>query len=182
MLPPGHIAAGFLTSVALVKLTNSSAEVSNINQFYLWGMFWGFAPDFDNFLAFYRMKSWWYKQGSDGGMHRKFYSHIPVLWLLVGVLAYVLAPSAYWKTMALLMLFGSFSHFLLDSIEFGVKWLWPFSERLYALKNAGVNKEIRAEGFLNFWFSFLLLYKTRPTFFLELLVIASALIVFSIFI
>ncbi len=178
MLPPGHIAAGYLTAVVVVKFVYPTANSSLVNEFLLWGMLFGFLPDLDNFFAFYKMKSWWYKKGVDGGMHRKFYSHVPLLWLLAGIILYFGVSSLYWKTVVVLMVTGSFSHFILDSIEYGVKWLWPFSDKLYALKNAGVNAEIPANGFFNFWFSFLKLYKTRLTFYLEVVVICLAILVF----
>lgn len=178
MLPPGHIAAGYLTAYGLVKLIQPEIDPSAVRDMYLWGMFWGFAPDLDNFFAFWKMKSWWYKGGSDSGMHRKFYSHVPVLWLLAGVILYFLVSSAYWKMVVVLLVLGSFSHFVLDSIEFGVKWLWPFSDKLVALVNPGVKKDIQANGFFSYWLTFLSYYKSRPTFFLEIIILISAVLIF----
>jgi hypothetical protein len=50
MLPPGHIAAGYLTALAAIKIFKPDFDQQQINQLLVLGMFWGFAPDLDVFL------------------------------------------------------------------------------------------------------------------------------------
>ncbi|MBI5530332.1 MAG: metal-dependent hydrolase [Candidatus Doudnabacteria bacterium] len=177
MLPPGHVAAGYLTAQALLKIVKPELPQAEINQLLWWGFFWGFAPDLDNFAAFLKVKSFYYNK-KDNSIHRQFYTHIPVLWLLAGLAVYFLAANAYWQMFGLLIWLGSWSHFLLDSIEYGVMWLWPFNKELWAFKNRGVKKQIDGESFFRYWTSFLKLYVTRLTFYIEIIILVCALVVF----
>jgi len=174
MLPPGHIAAGFLTSLAVVKLLKPDLSPVELQHMLYWGMFFGFSPDFDNFIAFAKVKAWWYKKDVDNGIHRKFYSHVPILWLVAGLAVYFASESVYWKQVGLLLWLGSWSHFILDSLEYGVMWLWPFNKELWALKDRGVSRGIPANSFIGYWISFLKYYITRWTFYCELLILAGS--------
>ena len=49
------------------------------------------------------------------------------------MLVYLLANSLYWKYFGLVILASAGSHLLVDSIEIGVMWLWPFSKKQYML-------------------------------------------------
>jgi membrane-bound metal-dependent hydrolase YbcI (DUF457 family) len=178
MLPPGHIAAGYLTAYALIKITKPDLDPSQINQLLLWGMWWGFAPDLDNFVAFLKIKSWWYKPGNDGSIHRKFYSHIPLLWIIPGLAIYFIAQDPYIKLVGLLVWLGSWSHFLLDSIEFGVMWLWPWNKEVWALKDRGVTWKFEGNGFVNYWANFLKAYSTKWTCYAEIIILISWAVIF----
>ena len=57
MLPTGHIAAGFLTAHALIKILKPDLDASQVNQLLAFGAFWGFAPDLDVFYSFARQKN-----------------------------------------------------------------------------------------------------------------------------
>lgn len=174
MLPPGHIAAGYLTAVIAVKIFRPEISQDQINQMYLWGMFWGFSPDLDAFWAFFRSNS--LKLGPE---HRQFFCHRPLVWIFFGTVLYLFVEDVFWKFNIVLLVLGSLSHFILDSIEYGVPWLWPIKSRLIALINPGkiifVNRE---KSFFGYWLSFIKYYITRPTFYLEIVVIILALIVF----
>jgi membrane-bound metal-dependent hydrolase YbcI (DUF457 family) len=175
MLPPGHVAGGFFTAAALLKIAKPDLPPEQLHQLLYWGMFFGFAPDLDNFAAFAKIHSWWYKKGVDNTIHRKFYSHIPVLWLIAGLLIYFLAAGTYIKYIGLLLWLGSWSHFILDSIDFGVMWLWPFNKEVWALRNRGIHKDIEAGSFISYWGNFLKVYVTRWTFYIEIVLLISAL-------
>lgn len=178
MLPPGHIAAGYLTGYALLNIVKPDLPVDQLQQLLWWGTFFGFAPDFDNFIAFAKVKSWWYRRNVDNGIHRKFYSHVPVLWLVAGLLVYIFSGDVYWKTVGLMLWLGSWSHFILDSIEYGVMWLWPFNSEVWALKDRGIKREISANGFLQYWWSFLKYYTSRWTFYCEIFIILITFIIY----
>jgi membrane-bound metal-dependent hydrolase YbcI (DUF457 family) len=176
MLPPGHIAAGFLTAKALLHFAHPGLSAAQQTHLLWWGAFFGFAPDLDNFVAFAKVRAWWYKPGTDSNIHRRFYSHLPVLWLFAGLLIYVFAWSPYYKMFGLVVWLGSWSHFLLDSIDiYGIMWLWPFNKEIWALKDRGVDVKINSKGFFEFWFNFLKFYVTRWTFYVELVLLISTL-------
>ncbi len=177
MLPPGHVAGGYLAASALLQLThpNFSQEQTHI---LLWlGAFLGFCPDLDMFWAFAKVKSFTIQENKVS--HREFFTHAPLLWLAVGLTVFFLAHDEITKYVGLLIWLGSWSHFVLDSIEYGVTWLWPFNSRLYALRDRGIKENIRAPGFWKFWGKFLRYYTTRVSFYLEIIVIISALIVYT---
>ncbi len=176
MLPTGHIAAGFLTAYSIVKIARPDLELSQINQLLFFGAFFGFAPDLDEFYVFAKSRSWLVASETTSLMHRKFFSHTPVLWVLGGLIIF-LFTSGFIKLLGLIILFSSLSHFLLDSIEHGIMWLWPFSSKVYALKDAGFNFLIKEKNFFKHSFQFLQIYTTRLSFYLEVLIILVAIFV-----
>jgi len=176
MLPPGHLAAGFLTAEALLHITKPDLSSAQINQLLWWGVFFSFAPDLDTFTGFVKERAWFVKNPVNN--HRKFVSHAPLLWLLAGLLVYFLAADVYWKNVGLLLWLGSGTHFLLDSIEYGIMWLWPFSNKVFALKNRGRERDIPSSTFFGYWWSHVKLYVNSLTFYCEVIVILTALIIY----
>jgi hypothetical protein len=176
MLPPGHIAAGYLTALAAIKIFKPDFDQQQINQLLVLGMFWGFAPDLDVFYSFYKLKS--FTSDINKADHRKFVSHSPLLWLAVGIIFYFFVSSPFLKFNALVFVAGSFSHFILDSIEYGIPWLWPFKSRLFAIINPGKKIfEVKEKSFFKHWTAFVKFYITRPTFYFELLIISLFVII-----
>ena len=96
MLPPGHIAAGFLTAEVLLKFVHPNLTPAEYNQLIWWGMFFSFAPDLDSFVSFAREKAFIILDPEKNN-HRKYLSHAPILWAVAGLLIYFLAPSTYIK-------------------------------------------------------------------------------------
>jgi membrane-bound metal-dependent hydrolase YbcI (DUF457 family) len=178
MLPPGHVAAGFLTAQALLHLTKPELTSVQIQHLVYWSMFFSFAPDLDCFVAFAKLRSWWYKPGADGSIHRKFYSHVPLLWLVAALIFYAAAPTLYYKYAALMLLAGSWSHLVLDSIDGGIMWLWPFNSEVWALRNRGMKGDIQASGFFSYWVKMVRSYMTCWTFYAEVLILLVTLIIY----
>ncbi len=176
MLPPGHIAAGFLTAEALLKITHPNLTPNQLNQLLFWGAFWGFAPDLDYFYSFALEKAFTIKD-TEKNNHRRFITHAPVVWLTAGLLIFFLATSPFWKTFGLLVWLGSWSHFLLDSIEYGVIWLWPLSKKKYAFKHVE-SFNITKRGFFAYWWEFVKLYTKAITFYAEIIILVSAFIIY----
>lgn len=178
MLPPGHVAAGFLTAHAMVKVLRPDLTAAELQQFLLLGAFFGFAPDLDTFVAFAKVKSLTFEGGvKDSANHRKFVSHAPVLWLLAGLLVYGFADGEFAKLAGLLLWLASWSHFLLDTIQYGIMWLWPVRSEIYAMLDRGVSVPVLAHGFWGYWWGFLKSYSRKTSFYLELLIIAIAAVV-----
>jgi len=68
--------------------------------------------------------------------HREYPTHAPLTWLILCaliVLAGLITNSIFTVFIGLTILAGSWSHFVLDSIEFGIRWFWPFSNKRYCL-------------------------------------------------
>lgn len=177
MLPPGHIAASFLASYEFLKITHPQFELSQINFLLAVGTFFGFAPDLDMFFAFAKEKAFVIKD-SEKHNHRKYLTHAPALWLILSLLIYFVSKSELEKYVGLMILVGSFSHFILDSIEHGIMWFWPFSNKIYALKDAGSHYEIDEKNFIRHWWKSLQLYFKSVSFYLEILLIILVFIIY----
>ncbi|MCL5008802.1 MAG: metal-dependent hydrolase [Patescibacteria group bacterium] len=179
MLPPGHVAAGYLVAEGLLTVLKPQLSGAELNHLVWWGMFFSFAPDLDNFLAFFKIRSFYYYR-KDNTIHRQFLTHVPVLWLLAGLLLYLFGPTLYVRYIGVMLWAGSWSHFILDSLDYGVMWLWPFNREVWALRGSGVKKQIDAPDFFNYWLSFLKLYTTRLTFYAEIAILAAAAVIYKL--
>src|SRR5689334_7113502 len=93
MLPPGHIAAGYLTTYALLKVTHAQLPPQQFNLLLSLGAFFGFAPDLDTFMSFAKAKSLILQDGKHS--HRKFFSHAPLAWLIVSLAIIFLTNSVF---------------------------------------------------------------------------------------
>lgn len=178
MLPPGHLAAGFLASKAVLNIFYPDLPNEQLIRLLWWGIFFSFAPDLDNFVAFIKVKAWWYKPSVDSSIHRQFYSHVPLLWLLASLLIFSLGRSDYARHFAIMVLVGSWTHFILDSIEYGVMWLWPFNSEVWALRNRGAKRTIVGKNFLDYWQNMLKAYAQSWTFKAEIVILIFALIIY----
>jgi hypothetical protein len=176
MLPPGHIAAGYLVAEALIRATHVPLTDTQTSILLLLGMFFAFAPDLDMFYGFATRHEW--TASSKTFNHRRFMSHVPVLWLIAGLGVYIFAATPFMQCVGLLLWLGSWSHFLLDSIESGVMWLWPFSHKVFALKNPGKTYVSSERRFFKFWTDFVQAYFHSPAFPFELIIITAAITVF----
>jgi len=185
MLPPGHIAAGFLTAKALLYFSHTGLSQPQQNQLLWWGAFFGFAPDLDTFYWFGKSKA--FKIDPDQQNHRFFFTHAPVLWLIVGLAIYLIAGSPFWKTFGLLVWLCSWVHFLLDSIQYGVMWLWPAKKKVYCLLPVieaepvdGKIKEALKKNFFSYWITYIKEYSKGLiiTLICEFILVISTIIIF----
>ncbi len=184
MLPPGHVAAGYLIALSLLKIAKPDIDPAHA-RYLLWlGAFFAFAPDLDMFYAFAKVKR--FAIQIDKINHRELLSHAPMLWFLAGLILILASHDTFWRLVGLLIWLGSWSHFLLDSIQKGIMWLWPFRRKLFALLESSELKlqEIPQnffdfKGFFRYWFSFVKYYINdfSATFYLEMVLIITALYV-----
>ena len=175
MLPPGHIAGAYLTTTALLTLTHPHVTSGQVHWLIGIGIFFGIAPDFDFFYGF--IKNRILTASEDKFDHRTYLSHAPILWLIPALLLFLLAPDPFWKTIGLLIWVGSWTHFFLDSIEHGVMWLWPFTDKPFSLIQRRLTFITKEERFFPFWTEFLFWYaKNSITCYLEILTVIVGLI------
>lgn len=174
MLPSGHIAAGYLVAEAILQIAKPALSHSQNVHLLWWGAFFGFTPDLDMFYAFWRAKGFTLPRKEVN--HRFYLTHRPMVWLAASLLIWLFATSPFWKTFALVVWLGSWSHFILDSLRVGVMWLWPFSNKFYALYKPGEREGTSRKSFYDYWMWFLNFYTTdHPvTFYLEILVLVAA--------
>lgn len=178
MLPPGHIAGGYLAAAALLKIAKPDLDPQHIHALLALGAFFGFAPDLDVFISFVKAKSFTVPDQSFN--HRYFWSHTPLPWLIVSLLIFFLATDPFLKYVGLVIWVSSWSHFLLDSLAFGIMWLWPLSRKHFALSRKEYNLmgEAGQKHFFQYWATFLLnwfkIYKISLSIELILIIISLA--------
>jgi membrane-bound metal-dependent hydrolase YbcI (DUF457 family) len=71
----------------------------------------------------------------------------------------------------------TWSHFILDSLYWGVRWLWPFSQRCYAFFNLRPHAiENPNKNFFSYWVIFIENYfiEQPATAYLELVLLVAA--------
>ncbi len=181
MLPPGHVAGGYLTAYALLKITKPDFDITQFHQLLYAGAFFGFAPDLDFFIAFIKVRGFTFS-GHEEINHRNFLTHTPILWFAIGLLVYYFAQTTFTASVGLLIWLGAWSHFLLDSLQYGIMWLWPFSSYHYSFKDREIQMpHVQKKGFFIYWVSFLRFYKNKLslTYYSEIVIILIALYVFT---
>lgn len=181
MLPPGHIAGGYLATYALLKIAQPELPLQQIQQLLWLGVVFGFIPDLDIFASFIREKALRITERKND--HRRYPTHVPLLWALAGLGIYLFATSTFSRWVGLVLWTSSWSHFVLDSLQYGLMWLWPFSNRLYALSDAGLWFEPPVRRtFFGYWWDFVVAYLVQYslTAYSEIVVILLAWIVFYV--
>jgi membrane-bound metal-dependent hydrolase YbcI (DUF457 family) len=184
VLPSGHIAAGYLVSLGAAELLGSQFPPLTEPSLIAFGTFMAFSPDLDMFYKFFRVKRFYFTSETDNpdNTHRHLLSHAPLLYLAVGLLAFLVGWQFGWvllQSLAILFVLGSWSHFLLDSSGYGIKWLWPFNRKLYTVYPLH-ERQYDESSFLRYWTNAVKQYLTRPESWLEILIILTAVAVFII--
>lgn len=178
MLPPGHFSAGYLLADAIVQVLHPSLSHSQIQWILFSGAFFGFAPDLDMFYAFWKEKGFHHTALEFN--HRQFISHTPIVWLCLGALIMLVGGTVFWRYVGLMIWLGAWSHFVLDSTDYGIRWLYPFSKKFFSLINAGHGEPNLAVGFFKHWKNQVRQYYRRVpvTFIAEIFLVVFGVIVF----
>ncbi|MEI6396767.1 MAG: metal-dependent hydrolase [Candidatus Taylorbacteria bacterium] len=134
MVLPGHLAGGYLATLALLSLTHPALSHGQIEALLIVGTLAGDLPDIDLLRLSYEEKRGKLKVES----HRNYFTHTPIFWLISSLivvgLGYVFG-SELTKYIGLIILTSTWCHLIFDSIEDGVMWLWPFSEKRFDMLN-----------------------------------------------
>lgn len=180
MVLPGHLAGGYLAARAVLDLAPAAASLSPTQTAILIviGTIFGDSPDIDLLFYYFNQKS--SRPDMDENGHRHYVTHTPAFWLALSLAiaaAGYIAGSIFVQFIGWMVLAGSWTHLLLDSIEFGVRWLWPLTSRRFSLMKGSPDPEIDApKGSLSYYRIYLLKTSFRNvTFYAELLVTALAL-------
>jgi len=73
-------------------------------------------------------------------MHREQITHSLAFWMLISIVAVAASPSA-WIVIPPFLL-----HLFLDTLDWGVMIMYPFSRKKYGLKLAGKGTEVKSES------------------------------------
>ena len=134
MVLPGHVSGGYLVTRAILYLAPVATSFSSTQTIalYIIGIIASEGPDFDLIAFFFEQKS---KKEHKKESHRTYLSHVPLVWLigLIIVLIGYIAGSPFISLIGWVILGGSWSHLILDSVEYGIRWLWPISNKFYCI-------------------------------------------------
>jgi len=179
MVLPGHLAGGYLITSALLGIFQPGFSHGQINALLIIGTLAGELPDVDTVFP---VISHLLNRKPRKESHREHITHAPLFWLAISVVVVIVglfASSAFIRWIGVLVLAGTWTHFLLDSIEWGIWWLWPFSSKRFFMRNAKDDHLYSSpSGTLsNYWEFTSGPYLKTATFYFELLVTAAALVV-----
>ena len=184
MLPPGHITGGYLAALAAAKLFGQDIPELNSASFIAFGAFMGFAPDLDTFYKFHEAGRMYDQEKGMDDSHRRYHSHAPLFYLAIAALLFmagISARSTALQAFAVMFLVGSWSHFFLDTFEssgHGIRWLFPFTDRVFSFFPMLFKKAVGGNNFFEYWITFVKHYARRPEFYLEIAIIIIGLWVF----
>ena len=154
----GHIPASYLLTRRLLRSTGPALQ-----RRLLWlGLAAGIAPDLDLL--------WFFLVDQRRHVHHSYLTHIPGAWILAlltaaAVLSIRHASRSAWLALCVIGANGLL-HLVLDSVAGGIRWLWPWTGREFALAHVAGN---RTPWFMNFVLHW--------TFGIELVLVAAALLV-----
>jgi len=178
MVLPGHLAGGYLATTALLVFFHPDLSTSQVNGLLIIGALAGELPDID--LIFFNLA---HRKNHKIESHRDYLTHIPLFWLLISTVVVVsgfIFNSVFIEYLGWIVLIGTWSHLILDSIEYGISWLSPISKKKFAIKN-NTNKEniIYRQGSILQHFHFITTtYLKTTTIWIEILVSIIAITVF----
>jgi hypothetical protein len=175
MVLPGHLAGGYLAARWLLAVFHPGFSQIEIDSLLIVGTLAGDLPDID--LAWYSFKHLVLKS-QENDDHRQYISHSPLIWLGISslvVLFGLIAGSIFTQFIGWMILCGTWSHFILDSIEHGVMWLWPISKKKLYLRDAPDPDLPGQKGGIKWYWDYIIkVYPYRITLYAEIVVTLAA--------
>ena len=114
--------------------------------------------------------------------HRDYITHVPLFWFITSMIIVsfgFIFNSIFTEYFGWIILIGTLSHFILDSIEYGIRWLSPISTKNFALKSKIPTETItdRPGSLLQYFHYLIRTYWKTATIWCEIMVSIIALIV-----
>lgn len=179
MVLPGHLAGGYLTAAALMEAFHPALSDAQTAAVYIIGTIAGELPDMDLVFFYISQVS---RRPSAKQSHRDHVTHIPAFWLAICVAIVatgLIIGSVFVQFIGWAVLAGTWSHFILDSIEYGIRWLYPFSSKRLCLREVADPPISAPKGTFRYYWVFLIRhYMKRVSFYAEAIVTVAALWVF----
>ena len=181
MVLPGHLAGGYLATTALLAVFHPDFSTNQTNMLLILGTLAGDFPDVD--LFFFNLK-YRHHEADRNDSHRNYITHIPLFWLALSFLIVIIGfmfNSTFTEYIGWIILIGTWSHFILDSIEYGIRWFAPISNKRIAIKLDVKEKPTSDRpGSLIQYFHFLIqTYWKTLTFWLEIIVTIVAICILA---
>ena len=143
MVLPGHLAGGYLATSLLLGIAKPGLSVGQLEALFLIGTLAGDLPDIDIMRFHFEEKN---RKANMVRSHREYFTHGPLFWIatcaLVSLIGYLFG-STFTIYLGFILIASTLSHLILDSIDDGVMWLWPFSKRRFGIFKS---KEVLVNG------------------------------------
>lgn len=142
----GHLPAGYFISRYIIKKNHLPLNKTWIGL----GLLGAVLPDFDLIYPIFF--------NSSIASHRMLLTNIPLLWLFLALIcqfAYLIWKRIWIKYATFLIFANVFFHFILDTPFVGVKWLWPFYDKLIGIYNVGLTDGFIVENYFHHWYWYL---------------------------
>ncbi len=182
MVLPGHLAGGYIATTAVLSSIPWVFTQKELALLYIIGILAGEIPDIDLFAFYFEKKN---NNDSKNLTHREYISHIPLFWIMISLLIAlfgIIFSSTFIITLSIVFLVGTISHLILDSIDYGITWLKPFSSKrfcLFPMKLIPEDPHIVTTGSLQYYWNYLKgAYLKQVTFYAEILITVVAIIIF----
>lgn len=148
-----HLPAGYLLTRAIQRAAHRPSR-----KLMALGLGASIIPDAD-LLYFYLV---------DHGQvhHHAYIPHMPYVWLVAGLIAFIatmLAGKKFWQLGVLIVVANGLLHMLLDTLVGGIYWLMPFSDAFWQVTKVPAHYGWWPANFILHW-----------TFALELLIVLAA--------
>ncbi len=186
MVLPGHLAGGYIATSIILNFVSIPLTSADLSVIYTIGILSGEIPDID-LLLFYLEKN--KNKNKTRQTHRDFITHIPMFWFVFCLTIFFigfLVTSKLIMLLSVVILAGTFSHFILDSLEYGIQWFKPFSKRRYCLFEIKEMEDFEKRsqhdhvkiGSLRFYWNYVTtIYIRQVSFYAEFLVVIIAILV-----
>ena len=180
MVLPGHLAGGYLSARIVLALAPAAAAFSPTQTAILLtiGTLFGDSPDIDLIFYYFNQKS--IHPDNDEIGHRHNITHTPIFWLCISLAIVAIGwsfGSLFTEFIGWMVLSGSWTHLLLDSIEVGIRWLWPFSSKVILLRRATEPDIPGTKGSIPFYWKLIISkeYRRSLTFYVEIAITLAGL-------
>jgi len=145
----GHLPVGYFATRFLIKKLGLP-----LNKIWLGiGIFAAIIPDLDYI--------YWILSNSQAVTHRGLVTTKPFLYLIL-LLIFVTVYCFYkksWLKMGIIIIFSNiFLHFLLDTVFYGIQWLYPLSDSYFGIYNVsgyGSGAGIQVADYFHHWYWYL---------------------------
>jgi hypothetical protein len=182
MVLPGHLSGGYLATTALLSLAPWSFSTNELITLYIIGTIAGEIPDIDLFAFYFEKKK---NNNSFHSNHREYITHLPTFWITISLLISLfglIISSTFTLALGFVFLVGTISHFILDSIDYGIAWLAPLSSKrfyLFPMKLIKEDQEHVVTGGISYYWNYLKgTYLKQATFYAEILITIVAIYIF----
>jgi len=142
----GHIPVAYFTTYYVMKKNNLLWQW----QWLALGIFSAVLPDLDFFYQIFTNELYL--------SHRYLITHLPFFYLIALVILIIIScfyRKKWFKYAIIIVFVNIFVHLLVDTMFYGIRWLWPFSKDLIGVYNINGSGGIIVANYFHHWYWYL---------------------------